>query len=206
MARFCRYPEPWKAGTNLRSYERLLQTATTSNTNDIWPKCFTVAGTGGQTPYQTGGNTADYQCQTIMDAYRRQVNFQYKTGAELDAARYFFEALPVGGIKWLVFEDALGTPITTTDAVTSLGAAVAIDGIVTNPSGAQADDTPNPFGEGIGSLLLDSSTISNSSPASTFTFLIKGLAPIADQSIYSASAGAAPRGFIATVQVPGFSI
>ena len=208
MARFQSYPEPWRTGTNLRMYYRLAMShEDDTHTNDLWPKCWTLNGTNGQLPLVSGDDTsASFQCLTIFDQYRRQVNFQYLTGAQLDAARYYFEALPVGGFQWIMWEDAAGTPITNTNANASLLAAAASDLVITNPSGAFADSAPNPFGQGIGSLLVDSSTIDTTSPATTLAVFIKGLAPIADNPPYSATAGASPRAFIVEAQTPGYSI
>src|SRR5687767_12030789 len=108
------FPAPYKYGTQLRAYGNLVTLhEDDTHTNDLCPDMWTLASSNGQIPITgngtTAAETADFSCLSIYDQYRRQLPFQYVTGAQLDAARYYMEALPVGNITWIFWEDALGT-------------------------------------------------------------------------------------------------
>lgn len=173
----------------------ILTSASDSNTIDICPGMWLIKSTNSYIATASGSNTVDFTVISVADSVGRALPYQHVTAAELDATAYLLEVIPVDNLVFEIVEDALVTPITDANA----GPGIYADIIVANPtSGELALEAINPYGGPIPSILIDSDTVS--STAGSLTIELLGLSPAITNSAYSATAGAAPRKFLAKVR------
>lgn len=188
-------PDVHIAGVNGVRMARIKFHPDDTHQTGIWPGIFTLADTYGQDAIVANSASAGYQVKVIYDANMKKLPLQYVTATELDAAAYYADAIPVGGVTWIASEDADTTPIT--EANSGSGAVTYATFIITAPAGVQIATVDGPFATPTGSILIDSSTVAASAtnPAQ-MTIQLLGPSGAADNPPYSATTLANPRQFL----------
>lgn len=187
-------------GRDLAAHAQMITTsASDTHTVDLYPGQWLVGSTNSYIGVASGENDADFVIQAIYDQYGRRLDRQHVTAAQANATAYIVSVIPIGGIIFKITEDGLTTPITDANA----GPGIYADIVVANPSATdQATADANPFYGGIGTIQIDSNTVS--STAGTLTVELLGLAPD-ETNAYNATAGS-QRTFLAQVRSPGQSL
>lgn len=198
-------PVPWNSGGSTMHGEDTWVTTigTDTHANAIFPECWVKQSTTGFIAVPSSFTAADYRVLRIRNRQHQQKNLQYvdTTTLNVDANVFELEVEPLGGQIFAITEDALATPISD-NATTGWPTLKYTVVLVTEPSDPSNNAAPTAAARG--KYLLDSSAIT--STATSQSVQIIGVAPIAGNPAYSATASAAPRVFLCKAYNPGHSL
>lgn len=185
-------------GKTMASHQLLVATSgEDAHTLGIVPGSFVAPDTNGYASITASTATVYGRVVSILDSNMRALAYQAVTADQLNAtgAVFYLTIEPVGGVIYHASEDALTTPIT--DANSTVYADLAFTDFTSQAS-------VNPIGTPIQKILIDSNTVNASS--SNLQIQLLGLAPVANQNPYSATASASPRVFRFKFVTAGLSL